>query len=57
MKLRLFLVALFACGFCMASAASADIIGDFDDASETGVDTYPGVAGEGWGGAWARKAS
>ena len=53
------LLALFlALGLCVfASTAIADVVGDFDDASGAGVDTYPGVAGEGWGGAWDYRAS
>jgi hypothetical protein len=32
------------------------VIAEFDNASGTGVDTFPGVAGEGWAGPWQERA-
>lgn len=58
MKIKILLALFVAIGLSMTTAGvHAEIIGDFDDASGMGVDTYPGVTGEGWGGVWTRKAS
>ena len=54
MKLKLFVILLMLGGLSvLSSVASADIIAEFEDASATaGVDTVPGVAGDGWRSGW-----
>ncbi|MGD9127670.1 MAG: PEP-CTERM sorting domain-containing protein [Planctomycetia bacterium] len=53
MKLKFLAILLLAVGFGMlAPIVNAEITAEFEDGGTAGVDTYPGIAGDGWRTGW-----